>query len=156
MSSASPLQIAASIAAAKVRSRISRTSHSRYPWLFISPESKDDVRSVVQTWLSDKGVLEQVSREINTTSSADLSHRVEEFYPIVWTGRPGILKTPFPGKTLVIVGLEYVNSDNGLPHLSKTELFAGDFILVSGDQDLQFSNKGGGTSLFIILKNEGQ
>ena len=52
MPSASPLEAAAVVAAAKVRSKISRASHDRYPWLFISPDSKEDVKPVVETWLS--------------------------------------------------------------------------------------------------------
>jgi hypothetical protein len=47
----SPLEIAAATAAAKVRSQITRTTHDRYPWLFISPTSKADVRPVVECLL---------------------------------------------------------------------------------------------------------
>lgn len=46
-----PLEKAAAVAAAKVRSKILRTSHERYLWLFISPASKEHVRPVVQLLL---------------------------------------------------------------------------------------------------------
>lgn len=53
----------------------------------------------------------------------------------------------------MIIGLEYVNQNNGLPELStKSELFPGDYVVLSGDDDLRLSKGGGGTSLFVLLK----
>ncbi|KAL4948357.1 hypothetical protein BDW69DRAFT_94548 [Aspergillus filifer] len=150
MPSTSPLVSAAVVAAAKVRSKISKVTHDRYPWLFISPESKEDVRPVVESWLSDKEILRNVS---NATGIDDPSSKIVDFYPIVWTRKAGTLEPPFPGTFLVIIGLEYVDQNNGLPKLdTKTGLFPGDYILLSGDDKLQLSDGGGGTCLFVLLE----
>lgn len=152
MPSASPLEHAAVVAAAKVRSKISRTSHDRYPWLFISPDSKEDVRPVVEKWLSDAEILRNVTSETGITFGADPSLKIVDFYPIVWTRRNGTLEPPFPGKVLVIIGLEYVDQNNGLPKLKQRALFPGDYIPLSGDMEIQLSDGGGGTSLFLLLQ----
>ncbi|KAL4888233.1 hypothetical protein BDV59DRAFT_147370 [Aspergillus ambiguus] len=152
MPSASPLYDAAVVAAAKVRSKISRASHDQYPWLFVSPGSKEDVRPVVESWLSDEEILRNVSRETGIFFGANPSHKVVDFYPIVWTRRNGTVRSPFPGKVLVIIGLEYVDQNNGLPKLRKSALFPGDYISVPGDMEIQLSDGGGGTSLFVLLE----
>lgn len=153
MASTSPLQSDAVKAAAKVRSKISKSTHDRYPWLFISPESKEDVKPVVERWVSDRENLRDVSNAAGISFGDDPWSRIVEFYPIVWTRISGTLEKPFPGKVLVIIGLEYVNQNNGLPKLStKSELFPGDYVVLSGDEELRLSDGGGGTSLFVLLK----
>jgi hypothetical protein len=54
---ASPLENAAVVAAAKVRSKISKPTHDRYSWLFISPDCKEDVKPVVESWISVRNLL---------------------------------------------------------------------------------------------------
>ncbi|KAL2814417.1 hypothetical protein BJX63DRAFT_392218 [Aspergillus granulosus] len=153
MSSPSLLHRRAVEAAAKVRSKISRTTHDRYPWLFISPDSKADVKPVVDSWLSDKENLRDVSNTTGLSFDEDPESNIVEYYPIVWTRIAGKLKSPFPGRILVIIGLEYVDQNNGLPQLhKKTGLLPGEHVSLSGDEDLQLSDGGGGTSLFVILR----
>lgn len=164
----SPLENAAAVAAAKVRSQITRTSHDRYPWLFISPRSKEDVRPVVQCLLEvcfsspdgnvnttkplkDNAKLQSISSETGITFPEDPWRAVVDYYPIVWTKRAGKLDPPFPGKYLVIVGLEYMDHNNGLPKINKDSLSPGDYVVVSGDSEMQLTEEGGGTSLFILL-----
>lgn len=51
----------------------------------------------------------------------------------------------------MIIGLEYVDGNNGLPKLNKDALFPGDYISIFGDKEMQLSDGGGGTSLFVLL-----
>ena len=62
------LENAAAVAAAKVRSQITRTSHDRYPWLFVSPRSKEDVRPVVECLL--EVCLSAPDENVSTTKSS--------------------------------------------------------------------------------------
>ncbi|CDM29914.1 unnamed protein product [Penicillium roqueforti FM164] len=96
------LENAAAVAAAKVRSQITRTSHDRYPWLFVSPRSKEDVRPVVECLLEDKAKLQSISSKTSITFPEDPWRAVVDYYPVVWTKRAGKLEPPFPGKHLVI------------------------------------------------------
>lgn len=177
MASTSPLQSAAVKAAAKVRSKISKSTHDRYPWLFISRDSKEDVKPVVECWLSvrrsfiyhahddariseyslttaqDKENLRDVSSATGIPLGDDRWSTIVEYYPIIWTRIAGRLESPFPGNVLVIIGQEYVNQDNGLPKLdSKSELFLREYVALSGDEELELSDGGGGASLFVLLK----
>lgn len=77
---------------------------------------------------------------------------VDDYYPVVWTRGAGTLKPPFPGKFLVIVGLEYMDHNNGFPKIKDGALFPGEYVVVSGDKEIQLTDEGGGTSLFILLK----
>jgi hypothetical protein len=164
----SPLEVAATVAAAKVRSQITRRSHDRYPWLFISPISKADVRPVVQCLLEvllcsldgnvntnkaskDNEKLKSVSNETGIIFHEDPWRAVVDYYPVVWTKRAGKLESPFPGKYLVIVGLEYMDHNNGCPNIKQGSLSTGDYVVVSGDSEMQLTEQGGGTSLFILL-----
>ncbi|KAE8337401.1 hypothetical protein BDV24DRAFT_140015 [Aspergillus arachidicola] len=152
MPSASPLEATAVVAAAKVRSKILRASHDRYPWLFISPESKEDVRPVVEALLANKDILQRISEDTGVVFATNPFHNIVDYYPIIWTQRSGKVEPPFPGKVLVIVGLEYVDQNNGLPKLHKRALFPGDYVSILGDNEIHLSDGGGGTSLFIILE----
>ncbi|KAL3439700.1 hypothetical protein BJX65DRAFT_300932 [Aspergillus insuetus] len=149
---ASPLENAAVIAAAKVRSKISKPTHDRYSWLFISPVCKEDVKPVVESWLSNKDILEDVSNATGISFGAEPWRKVSDYYPIVWTRKTGTLESPFPGKVLVIIGLEYVDENNGLPRLAaKAALYPGEYVLIPGAENIQLSNGGGGVSLFVLL-----
>lgn len=63
------------------------------------------------------------------------------------------LSTPFPRKHLVIIGLEYVNENNGLPKIELESLSPGEYAMVSGDNVMQLSDGGGGLSFFILLQS---
>ncbi|PIG81831.1 hypothetical protein AARAC_011566 [Aspergillus arachidicola] len=148
----SPLKAAAKTAAAKVRSKVSRSSHEKYAWLYAPPATKDDINPVVECWLKDQGNLDYVSGVTGGTFRDNPLENVVESFAIVWTKNSGTIERPFPGKYLLIVGLEYVDQNNGLPILEETtSLDHGEYVLVSGDKDLKLNDKGGGISLFIIL-----
>ncbi|KAL2801969.1 hypothetical protein BJX63DRAFT_416125 [Aspergillus granulosus] len=150
---ASPLRDAALVAATKVRSQIERPLHDRYFWLFISPISKDDVKPVVDSWLSNKDILHDVSNTAGISFGVDPWQKVSDYYPIVWSPKSGTARSPFPGKVLVIIGLEYVNENNGLPNLTTAAaLHPGDYILIQGDEELKLGNGSGGISLFVLLE----
>lgn len=74
-----------------------------------------------------------------------------DYYPVVWTKRAGKLESPFPGKYLVIVGLEYMDPNNGFSNIKQGSLSTGDYVVVCGDSEMQLTEQGGGTSLFILL-----
>ncbi|OJD23489.1 hypothetical protein ACJ73_05163 [Blastomyces percursus] len=100
----------------------------------------------------DKANLEYVSRQIGKPFKSDPLENVIEYYAIVWTDRSGKLEEPFPGKHLVIIGLDYVDENNGLPVFKHTKsLDHGEYIVISGDDDMIMSDKGGGISLFVVL-----
>lgn len=85
----------------------------------------------------------------------DPSKNVFRSFSVVWTETSGTLAKPFPGKYLVIIGLEYIDKNNGLPDFKeKKYLDHGDFVLVPGDDDMILSKQGGGIALFIILDLE--
>ncbi|QSS58499.1 hypothetical protein I7I51_07926 [Histoplasma capsulatum] len=146
-----PLEDTAAKAASKVRSKVKRSSHPTYPWLF-PPDCEKDIEPVITQWLKDEANLEYISRKTSKPFKSDPSKNVVEAYAIVWTDKSGILERPFPGKHLVIMGLEYVDENNGLPRFQdKQKLDHGEFILVSGDDNMILSDKGGGISLLIVL-----
>ena len=101
--------------------------------------------------LKDKTKLQSISSEIGIIFSDDPWRAVADYYPIVWTKRAGKLERPFPGKYLVILGLEYMDHNNGFPKINQGLLSPGDYVVVSGDSDMQLTEGGGGTSLFILL-----
>jgi hypothetical protein len=76
---------------------------------------------------------------------------IADYYPILWTKRTGLLEKPFPNRFLVIIGLEYVDQNNGLPKISKAALYPGEYTVLSGEKGLQLSAGGGGISLFVLL-----
>lgn len=77
---------------------------------------------------------------------------VADYYPVVWTKRAGRLDPPFPTNRLVIVGLDYVDQNNGFPNINKGSLSPGEFIVVPHNKEVQLTEGSGGTSLFILLK----
>ncbi|OJD23216.1 hypothetical protein ACJ73_05426 [Blastomyces percursus] len=146
-----PLKDTAVRAASKVRSKVKRSSHPNYSWLY-PPDCEKDVEPVVTQWLQDQTNLEYVSRQIGKPFKSDPLENVVEYYAIVWTDRSGKLEEPFPGKHLVIIGLDYVDENNGLPVFKDTKsLDHGEYIVISGDDDMVMSDKGGGISLFVVL-----
>ncbi|PGH21286.1 hypothetical protein AJ80_03336 [Polytolypa hystricis UAMH7299] len=146
-----PLRDSAAKAASKVRSKVNQTSSPIYPWLFARNCDKD-IQPVLKQWLQDKANLEYVSRRPSKSFKSDPSKNVVEAHAIVWTGKSGTLEAPYPGRYLVIIGLEYVDENNGLLILEDTKsLDHGKYILILGDDTMNFSNKGGGISLLVIL-----
>lgn len=100
----------------------------------------------------DKTAIDYVFHSTGKRFKANPRDNVVESYAVVWTDKGGKLPKPFPGKYLVIIGLEYVDRNNGLPYLEeKKALNHGEFVLVSGDDDFMFDNQGGGISLLVVL-----
>jgi hypothetical protein len=52
----------------------------------------------------------------------------------------------------VIVGLDYMDKNNGLPVVEKESLSPGESVFLKEDDDMELSAGSGGISLFIILK----
>jgi len=96
--------------------------------------------------------LQAISNEIGIDFGDDPWHIVEDFYPVVWTTRAGILDSPFPENHLVIVGLDYVDHNNGLPKINKASLSPGEFLVVPHDKPIKLTEGSGGASLFILFK----
>jgi hypothetical protein len=96
--------------------------------------------------------LQAISKETGILFGDDPWSTVADFYPVVWTTRAKILEPPFPKNFLVIVGLDFLNNDNGFPKLNKPSLSPGEFIVVPNDKSIELPEGGGGTSLFILFK----
>lgn len=95
--------------------------------------------------------MQAISNETGIVFGDDPWHTVADFYPIVWTKRAGMLDPPFPKNHLVMVGLDYIDHNNGFPKINKGSLSPGEFIVVPHDKGIQLSEGGGGTSLFILF-----
>lgn len=100
----------------------------------------------------DKANLESVTETTSRSFKADPEKNVVEAYPIIWTERSGTLKRPFPKQHLVILALDDLHQNNGLPLIEGVETLAsGDYVVLSGDKDMRFNGKGGGLAFFILL-----
>lgn len=75
----SALETTAAAASAKIRPYILRTSHDRYPWLFISPSSREDVRAVVECLFK---VFTSRSISKRDADTANRTHRNYKLYPV--------------------------------------------------------------------------
>ncbi|KAE8377770.1 hypothetical protein BDV26DRAFT_204934 [Aspergillus bertholletiae] len=76
-----------------------------------------------------------------------------DYYPVVWTDISGTLEqTPFLGKRLVILGLDYMDKNNGLPKIGRESLSPGEHVIVHGDEAMELSDGSGGITLFILLR----
>lgn len=81
------------------------------------------------------------------------SSDIIDYYPIVWTDISGRLERgPFPGRRLVMIGLDYMDKNNGLPKVGKESLTPGESVVVQGDVPMELSQGGGGITLFVLLK----
>lgn len=95
--------------------------------------------------------MREISNETAIVFGDDPWHTVADFYPVVWTRRAGILHPPFPRNYMVIVGLDYLDHNNGLPKINKPSLSPGEFIVLPHDKEIELTEGGGGTSLFILF-----
>ncbi len=79
---------------------------------------------------------------------------IDDAYPIIWSDKPstGTLSKPFPGKILIIIALDDLDENNGLPSLTTEHLTCGDFVVLSGDDDMSFKKNGGGMAFLILLE----
>ncbi|RHZ65369.1 hypothetical protein CDV55_101523 [Aspergillus turcosus] len=146
------LREAASSVATNLRLKIRHRSHPNYPWLFL-PREKDVIDSIVNLWLQDKENLDFVAQKTGKSFDDDPRKHISDAYPIIWADRPlatGVLHTPFPGKILVIIALEDLNDQNGLPS-NIGQIPCGGFAVHSGDEDMKFKKQGGGLAFFILL-----
>lgn len=96
--------------------------------------------------------MQAISNETGIQFGDDPWHTVEDFYPIVWTTRAGMLDPPFPNNYLVVVGLDYVDHNNGLPQINKASLSPGEFLVMPHGKPIKLTEGSGGTSLFILFK----
>lgn len=63
----------------------------------------------------------------------------------------GVLHTSFPGNILVIIAVEDLNDQNGLPS-NIGQIPCGGFAVHSGDEDMEFKTQGGGLALFYPVE----
>ncbi|OJD11769.1 hypothetical protein ACJ73_09473 [Blastomyces percursus] len=151
-----PLEEAACKAAIKARQYVRTSSHDIYPWLHIR-KCEDVIEEVISAWLQDRTNLDRVTEQTRLRFEENPLNNVAEKYAIVWTQNWGKVERPFPGKHIVIIALDHLGADNGLPFSKDkdgntvTHLNCGEFLVVSGDDTMILGNKGGGISLFIIL-----
>lgn len=173
--STSTFAVAAALAGKTVRDKISERS-LKYAWLYAPHDSKNDVEPIVSRWVEvcssffftfptaefgtgwcaekDKANQEYITQKTGKSFKESPRDNVDDYFAVVWTQVTGPLKRPFPDKILVIIGLEYLNADNGLPIIpGKAYLAHGDFAVLSGDDDLILSDKGGGgLCLLVVLR----
>ncbi|PGG95825.1 hypothetical protein AJ80_09907 [Polytolypa hystricis UAMH7299] len=118
------------------------------------PPLKDTaVKAASKLRSKDKANLEYTSLQTGKQFKSDPWKNVVESYAIVWTDMKGRIPPPYPGRHLVIMGLDYMDENNGLPNLPDKEyLDHGEYVVISGDDEMILSDKGGGgLSLFIVL-----
>lgn len=99
--------------------------------------------------------LRAISDQTGVVFDNDPWRTVEDFYPVVWTKIAGRLNPPFPNNHLIMVGLEYMDQFNGLPRINQGSLKPGEWIVVPQDGEIQLTEGGGGTSIFLLLKRSG-
>lgn len=169
MSDTRSMKEIASEVAERLRSKITHTTHSSYPWLFV-PADEVDLALVRDRWfkvvggfrpisyrmlnmIKDKKNLESTAAMTGKSFKADSKANVVEAFFIVWTEKAGTLPHPFPSQHLVIIALEDLGQHNGLPMIEGGgTLTCGRNIVLSGDEDMRFNAKGGGLAFFIVLK----
>ena len=101
----------------------------------------------------DSTNLKSVADVTGKSFKADPKENVAAAYPIVWTEKAGTLPRPFPNQYLIIIALDDLNQENGLPTVEgRGTLACGRDILLLGDKDMKFNAKGGGLAFFILLK----
>ena len=78
--------------------------------------------------------------------------------PIVYgrLTRVGAIKPPFPGKHVVLIALEDLHENNGLPIWKEcpTKLSQGEYVCFSGDEAQLFRGKSGGVALLLVFSME--
>lgn len=149
-----------------------RLNQQKLPWLFPPPGRKltqqvtdawfkvrvtsteDNFRELIhfQDPSNIKKVEERTRRKFKFTEEPQLS--LYASYPVVFTNTPsrGSLPPPFPGQYLVIIALGNLHPGNGLPtNVNSKGLSSGQDVLIDGSDAMQFSGKGGGIALFLIL-----
>ncbi|OJJ78568.1 uncharacterized protein ASPGLDRAFT_138617 [Aspergillus glaucus CBS 516.65] len=151
MANPQSLRDAAASVADNLRLKIRHRSHPHYPWLFL-PRDKEEINTILNLWLQE-GSLDAVTQKTGKSFKENPRENISDAYPILWADRPlatGVLQTPFPGKTLVIIALEDLDDQNGLP-TNITKISCGSFAVHSGDEDLKFKKQGGGLAFFVLL-----
>lgn len=101
----------------------------------------------------EEGSLDAVTQKTRKSFKENPRENIPNAYPILWADRPlvtGVLQTPFPGKTLVIIALEDLDNQNSLP-TNITRIPCGSFAVHSGDEDFEFKKQGGGLAFFVLL-----
>lgn len=73
--------------------------------------------------------------------------------PLVWTERAGYMKAPYPNNWIVLIALERLDLQNGLPVLEGcSKLECGEYAILSGDEDMRLGDKGGGLAFLMRLE----
>ena len=63
------------------------------------------------------------------------------------------MKEPYPRHWIVFIALEHLDSKNGLPVLEGcSQLECGEYIILAGDEEMRFGDKGGGLAFFMRLE----
>jgi hypothetical protein len=99
-------------------------------------------------------VEERTRRKFKSANPALSTH---SSYPVTFANTPsnGYLRHPFPGQYLVIIALENLTAENGLPtNISSKGLSTGEDVLIDGSEELWFTGRGGGKAVFLILDLE--
>ena len=101
--------------------------------------------------MKDEAFHETIAAKFKKRFGSDPSKNVVHANPIIWTERGGSVAAPFPKQYLVIIALEDLDQNNGMPLITNGTLACGEYIVLSGEDTLQFNNKGGGLAFFVIL-----
>lgn len=76
-----------------------------------------------------------------------------EAQPLVWTNASGCMKNYFAHQWVVIIALEHLDRYNGLPLLADCkQLECGEYVILSGDEEMNFEDKGGGLAFIIRMQ----
>ncbi|KAL6712962.1 hypothetical protein ACLMJK_009517 [Lecanora helva] len=150
MSSSGELRTAATSLVRRLKPKIVHNSSRPYPWLFVYV-SEEDKKLIRELWLKNDKDLNRVEAKTQLRLRSTPEKHIAEEYVIVWTEKAGILKSPFPDRHLVIIALEDLNQDNGMPE-NEGPLSCGESLVLPGDRDLSFNGNGGGLAFFMLLK----
>ena len=86
-------------------------------------------------------------------SSALRNRVLGDAHPLAWARREGVLPHPYPGNWIIFIALENLDVTKGLPLSNEcTHLNCGDYVILSGNENLNFGNSGGGMAFFMRVK----
>lgn len=93
--------------------------------------------------------------KIENASTKALKDRLKTASPIVYghLTRVGAIKPPFPGDLMVLLALEDLHENNGLPTWKggPERLAQGEDVCLSGDEKQTFHGKSGGLALLLVF-----
>lgn len=105
--------------------------------------------------LQNPANISQVEAKIGTIPSKSLKNRLRSVSPIVYghLTRVGAINPPFPGNIVVLLALEDLHENNGLPTWKgcPEKLSQGEGVCLSGDEKQTFRGKSGGLALLLVF-----